>query len=98
MSILGSILQIGASGLRTQQQALNVTAHNIANASTEGYSRQRALIVSNDAVRLPDGVFGTGAGIADIERVRDRLLDGAYYRERSTAGRFEASASMLSRV
>lgn len=98
MSILGSILQIGASGLRTHQQALNVTAHNLANASTEGYSRQRAVIAAARPVHLSEGVFGQGTEVVDVERVRDRLLDGAYWREVSLAGDFEARASMLARV
>lgn len=98
MPSLGSILQIATSGLRTQQQALNVTAHNIANASTEGYSRQRASIIATPGVHLANGVFGSGAGVSDIQSVRDGLLDSVYFRELSASSEFEGRATMLERV
>ena len=34
-------LHIGYSGLSTSQAGINTTSHNISNANTEGYSRQR---------------------------------------------------------
>ena len=37
-------LSIGRSGLITHKTALDVIGHNIANASTEGYSRQKAIL------------------------------------------------------
>jgi flagellar hook-associated protein 1 len=95
---LRSILQIAQTGLRTQQQALNVVAHNIANASTEGYSRQRAVISGNSPLRTADGVFGTGVRVEDVVRIRDKLLDGVYYREISSATEQESRAGMLGRV
>jgi flagellar hook-associated protein 1 FlgK len=98
MPSLGSILQIATTGLRTQQQALNVTAHNIANASTEGYSRQRAVLTATPGVHLPDGVFGSGAGVSDIQSVRDGLLDSAYFRELTVSSEFDGRATILRRV
>ena len=40
-------------GLLAEQGALDVTSHNIANASTEGYSRQEAVLVASPAYTLP---------------------------------------------
>ncbi len=37
-------LNIALRGLLTQQRALDVTSHNIANANTEGYTRQEAVL------------------------------------------------------
>ena len=81
MPSLGSILSIASTALRTQQEAINVTAHNIANASTEGYSRQRPVLAQLDPLRTPDGLFGTGVTIRDVERVRDAYLDAAFRSE-----------------
>ncbi|WP_249175460.1 flagellar basal body protein, partial [Clostridium tyrobutyricum] len=43
---LFSIFNTAKSGLFSQQTAINVTSHNIANANTDGYSRQRANMVT----------------------------------------------------
>src|SRR3569832_2384986 len=45
----GGLLNVGLSGLLATQRALTVTGHNISNANTEGYSRQRVDLTS----RLP---------------------------------------------
>lgn len=95
---LNGILAIARSGLLTQQLALQVTGHNLANATTEGYSRQRAELVPGTPVRLPEGLLGTGVRVADITRARDTLLDGVYRRETSLFHAFDAQHSALSSV
>jgi len=98
MTTLSSTLQIAKSGLMTQQQAMNVTAPNIANASTEGYTRQRALLEAKVPIHLPVGVFGTGVTLEDVQRLGDHLLDSAYFRELSSALGHETRAQLLERV
>ncbi len=44
-------LQTALSGLLAEQQAIDVAGHNIANANTEGYSRQRAVLQTQPAAR-----------------------------------------------
>ncbi len=46
-------LQTALSGLLAEQQAMDVAGHNIANANTEGYSRQRAVLETSPADRDP---------------------------------------------
>ncbi|HVL08581.1 MAG TPA: flagellar basal body protein, partial [Burkholderiaceae bacterium] len=53
-----SLLNIGASGLRVAEMALQVTGHNIANASTPGYTRQQALQTSNLPLYVGAGYLG----------------------------------------
>jgi flagellar hook-associated protein 1 FlgK len=62
--------------------ALDVTAHNIANASTPGYSRQQAIFSTTTPLITPGlnqpaqaGQLGTGVTISEIRRVRDIFLD-----------------------
>lgn len=98
MTSLQNVLSIAATALRTQQQALSVTAHNIANATTEGYSRQRAILTTNPSLQTPDGNFGMGVGVGDVQQVRDAFLDRIYNREASFASGFEARAGMLGRI
>jgi flagellar hook-associated protein 1 FlgK len=98
MPTIGSILATATSALRTQQSALDVVSHNIANAATEGYSRQRPVLASNTALRTPDGVFGTGVGIATVQQVRDALIDASFRTEVSNASEQETRAQTLGRV
>ncbi len=75
-------LDIGASALRAAQQMLDTAAHNVANASTPGYSRQRVSLVASPPYTYPafnrsglPGQIGSGVTVAAITRVRDNYLD-----------------------
>lgn len=52
-------LQTGVAGLRTERQAIDVVADNLANVNTHGFKRQRS---SFEDVFLGDGALGKGAG------------------------------------
>ena len=98
MPSLGSILQIAKTGLQAAQQGMNVTAHNLANATTEGYSRQRILMSPLPAIELPEGVYGIGVRIDDVQRIGDQFLDRAFYRELGGASEHNTRAGVLERV
>lgn len=72
---LNGMLGIGTSALASFQRALDTTAHNIANANTEGYSRQRVDLVS----RIPQyegyGYVGTGVQTDGIRRLYDGFVE-----------------------
>src|SRR5690349_11843324 len=75
-------LETTLRGILAQQLALDVTGHNIANANTVGYSRQRASLVATDPYTVPGvtrppqaGQLGTGVDVAQYERVRDASID-----------------------
>ncbi len=81
MSGLFGTLNIGKSGMFAQQGALNTTSHNIANANTEGYSRQRVELQTTRPYCKPSmnsaagpGQVGTGVQIVAINRVRDSFF------------------------
>lgn len=78
-------LEVAKRGMFTQQSALYVTGHNIANANTPGYSRQRVNFVQTEpyppaSMNRPQipGQMGTGVEAGSIERVRDSFLDIQY--------------------
>jgi flagellar hook-associated protein 1 len=82
MGGMGS-LYIGASGLQTSQNALNTTAHNLANIGTAGYVRQQVVqsdtlynTIKYGAVSLQQ--VGIGSTVAQVRQVRDVFLDQAY--------------------
>ncbi|EHQ91635.1 flagellar hook-associated protein FlgK [Desulfosporosinus youngiae] len=96
-------LNILSRSLYTQQAALNTVGHNIANAGTEGYSRQRV----NMATLTPTGeVYGSrglnqaGAGVtvSSIIRARDAFTDRQLWQESSTLGYSQTSSESLIRI
>lgn len=69
------LLKIGQSGLFAAKQSMSTTSHNIANANTEGYSRQE--VRTENSITLPEGnyVLGTGVEIQSIKRSHDELIE-----------------------
>ena len=74
-SSLFGILNIARSGMAAQQLQLEVASQNLANASTEGYSRQRVELSARRPLFMPEGMLGTGVEVSNISRSRDLLLD-----------------------
>lgn len=72
---LSRIFDIAQRSLGTYQRALDVTSHNIANASNPNYSRQRA----NFATEIPEinagMIWGTGVRLENIGRIRNQLTE-----------------------
>jgi len=74
-------IEIGKRSMIGHSQGLQTIGHNLSNASTEGYSRQRIKLSSSDPLYFPQlnrentpGQIGQGVDVASIERVRDELL------------------------
>ncbi|MFN8648271.1 MAG: flagellar basal body protein, partial [Gemmatimonadales bacterium] len=78
---LTSLLSIARSALLTQQKAIDTTGHNIANASTDGYTRQRLRLGAADPLVTPIGQLGRGVVAEGIDRIRDQFLDVSYRKE-----------------
>ncbi|MBT4792979.1 MAG: flagellar hook-associated protein FlgK [Halobacteriovoraceae bacterium] len=69
------LFSIGRSSLRTSKKSLATTSHNIANANTEGFSRQKVTAENNTPIQSGKNVFGTGVNIKTIKRVHDKLVE-----------------------
>ena len=65
---------ISVSGLLAAQRALSTTGHNIANATTPGYSRQRVELQPRQPQIFGNGAMGTGVKVNNIDRVYDEFL------------------------
>ncbi|WP_312452396.1 flagellar hook-associated protein FlgK [Exiguobacterium sp.] len=76
-------LETGRRALTTNQWALQSTGNNIANAGTEGFSRQRLVMGTTEQLSISlgsgrNGQVGTGVRGEMIERIRDIMLDKQY--------------------
>ena len=100
MASIFSTLNTSKMGMSVHQGAINTTSHNVANASTTGFSRQRVNIVTNRPISLGGeaGQVGTGAQIAAIERVRDSFVDYQVRVESSELGKYSVKSDYLSQV
>ena len=87
-------LNIAASGLRASNAALNTTANNIANAQTDGYSRQQVSQQASNALRTftTYGCAGAGVDTLAIERVRDSFYDVKYWDNNCKYGEYEVKS------
>ena len=75
-------IEIGKRSLMAHSTQINTAGHNISNADTEGYSRQRVQIKTFDPIYRPElsreeraGQIGQGTSVESINRLRDELLD-----------------------
>ena len=98
MSRIWSMMDTGRRSMMNSQTSLQTTAHNIANKSTEGYSRQRVEIKANEPVGEGHLRIGMGAKAGVITRTNDSYLEKQIEREGSELGFLNAKGGMLGRV
>lgn len=96
-------LGIGASSLYAAQRAAEIAAHNVANANTPGYTKQRlstqtAIPTPGSAGVQGDGMRGNGVQVLSIDRLRDQLSDLSFRADAATSGSADARAEVLGRV
>mgnify|MGYP000237607735 CR=1 FL=1 len=70
----GDLLGTSASGIVAAQRALSTTSHNIANSTTEGFSRQRAELVARKPTLSSSGAIGTGVQVDNVSRYYDDFV------------------------
>lgn len=89
-------------GLSAQKMSLDTVGHNIANANTTGYSRQRV----NLATAVPQTVYtgkgsvqvGNGVLTESIIRIRNSYIDQQMWKETSTLGYGQTVLSNLNQI
>jgi flagellar hook-associated protein 1 FlgK len=98
MSDINTMMSLAGQALLTQQQAINVTSHNIANVNTPGYSRQQLIMTTNTPLDSSIGPMGTGVSADAIERVYDRYLSAQINNESQGLGRWDAQNDAVQMV
>jgi flagellar hook-associated protein 1 FlgK len=98
-------LETNKRGLYTQQSGLYTTGHNISNANTLGYSRQRVNMqatagfpgVGLNTPTMP-GFLGTGVAAGSIQRIRDGFVDQQFRQESNKLGYWESRSKAISQM
>ena len=98
MPRIWSMMDIGKRSMANSQTSLQTVAHNIANKNTEGYSRQRVDLVTNEPVGEGRLRLGMGARAATVSRTNNQFLEKQLEREGTTMGYAEGRADLMGRV
>lgn len=91
-------LLIGLSALQTHKRAMEVTSHNLANATTEGYSRQRTDLVAPTPEDWSPGQIGRGVQVDGIRRIIDSLTDERLRASTSEVKRLQTLSDTLENI
>jgi len=95
-------LEIARRGLNAQQAAIDVTGHNISNASTQGYTRQ----IANLTATIPDTIsvtgrnlsLGSGVSMDTVTRARNAFVDRQLRGETSNQQYWTSRKTSLSNI
>ncbi|KPU44661.1 flagellar hook-associated protein 1 [Oxobacter pfennigii] len=102
MSGLFGTLGLLKKTVNTKQAAITTTTHNIANADTEGYTRQRVDMATSRALDLytmsGKHYLGTGVDIRGVSRIRDMYLDVQIRDENANLGKYEARDEFMTQI
>ncbi|MCB8814168.1 flagellar hook-associated protein FlgK [Desulfosporosinus shakirovi] len=95
-------LNILSRSLYANQASLETVGHNIANAGTDGYSRQRVNLVtaspSGEVYGRNKNYSGSGVTVASITRARDRFTDEQLWKESSSLSYSQTSSAALTKM
>ncbi|MGC6416958.1 MAG: flagellar hook-associated protein FlgK [Bradymonadia bacterium] len=97
---LKNTLWNAASGMNVSQAGLSTVGHNLANADTEGYSRQKVHIANRGPVRIIAGSqeisqAGQGSAVENIHRAHSTFLERQLLRDRMERGFFQEQSEGL---
>lgn len=95
MSLLSSLMA-GQSGMRAANARLAGAAHNVANASTPGFRRRRAVLETGPAIRLGGSVRGTGVTDRGYVRAGSDIVSTRRVKQAGLSSSSAASARTLS--
>ena len=74
MGSLTSLMNLSREALMADQEALSITANNVANQNTPGYTRQVANWQTVDLVTIDGVSYGDGVSVSAVSQ-RDRILE-----------------------
>ena len=98
MSGLYHTLNVGAESLFATRQGVDTAGHNIANAQTEGFSRQRVSLGQRQPSEVRSVIIGNGVFVKNISRAHDRFLEKHLNETIQDHGQSEAFYAELSNI
>jgi flagellar hook-associated protein 1 FlgK len=94
IGLFGS-LNLAASSLAAQQEAMSVAGQNMANVNNSAYAEEQAVIEPSAPLETSAGEEGTGDTVVSITETRNSLLDSQITAETSVTGSYSTQQSAL---
>ena len=98
-------IEIGKRSLMAHSTQIQTAGHNISNADTEGYSRQRVIVKSFEPIYRPDleramvpGQMGQGCDVESINRIKDELLESRIVEQKNVESYWETRDKYYSMI
>jgi flagellar hook-associated protein 1 FlgK len=95
-------IEMGKRSVVTHAKGLSTVGHNIMNAATEGYSRQRVEMSPFEPIFVPGlnreesaGQMGQGVVATQINRIHDSILEGRIVKQSSGKGYWDVRDSYI---
>ncbi|MEN9810953.1 MAG: hypothetical protein RLZZ488_2520 [Pseudomonadota bacterium] len=95
---LQHLLNVGGESLGNSRLGIEITGHNISNAQTPGFSRQRPDMEPNNPIGYGNIILGQGAKVARVARAHNEYLEEALRRETQNHGKAESFEHNMSRL
>lgn len=95
---IGGALDIARWSMYSSQLAIEISAHNIANANTEGYSKQNLRLEANRAINMGPGQIGTGVRAVEVTRQNDAFLTSQVGQKKSDYFYWNAQKSAMEEI
>ena len=92
------VLSIGLSGVLTSERSLATASHNIANANTKGFSRQRVQVDTRPPQLSGVGALGTGVKINNVKRIHDEFVSSEMRSNASIANGLQTNYEFTSQI
>lgn len=93
-----SIFGIGVSGMNAAQAGLVTTGHNIANASSAGFSRQETIQTSALPQLTGAGFIGQGVDVTTVKRLYSEALNNQLALAQSQGSEIDAYAGLVGQL
>jgi len=97
LGIIGT-MEMARNAMRTARAGAEVSGNNLANAANPAYARQRVKLNSSVTIPTDKGPQGSGAEVARLEQMRDKVLDKTIISEKSITEYLSAKQSFLRRA
>jgi flagellar hook-associated protein 1 FlgK len=98
MGNLAGIMSIAVGALSAQQAAMQISADNVANASTPGFTRQRPVLLEETPEFIGQMIIGRGVSLKGSQSLGDSVLELRLHQQTQRQGAFDAYVNSMSQV
>ena len=92
------LVSVASNAVQSYQRALGTVSNNIANVSTDGYSRQEVILAANPVAKVGTVYLGTGVTVDGIKRQYDTFVETNMRNSNSDLASQEPMVNFANRV